>query len=179
MRRSDALMYHRGLKKSLLRILSLVPCAHVASCATVVPIVEAPCRGEGGCGHAGVQARVIDAFDALEVLSVIECVNEPSTSCFSTDPDEDACLVLVQPGAVEAFASRQNGKPTQLLPSRPTSVLYFSRWLEKRFSRVFSDKPTQSQSERMIYTESEDSLAVLVLAEERCFNVDEVAATYR
>jgi hypothetical protein len=126
-----------------------------------------------------VLARVIEAFAPLEPTSVIECVNEPSTSCYSVDPDEDACLVIVQPGAVEAYASQQNPTPTQLTTLPPASVSYFSRWLQKPFSRVFSDKPPQSQRERLIYSESERSLAVLVFAEERCFNASEVAAPYR
>jgi hypothetical protein len=163
----------------ILRFLLVAPFVTVASCATVTPVVEEPCRADGGCDHADVQTRVIKAFDALEILSVIECVNEPSTSCYSVDPDEDACLVIVQPGAAEVYASQQNATPTQPTTSSPTSVSYFSRWLEKPFSRVFSDKRPQSQHERLIYSEPERSLAVLVLAEERCFNVNEVAAPYR
>ena len=163
---------------SFLRSLFVAPCV-VASCVTVAPVVEEPCRAEGGCGHAEVQARIIEAFPGLEISSVIECVNEPSTSCYSSDPDEDACLVIVQPGALESYASQRNATPTQLTTMPPASVSYFSRWLRKPFSRAFSDKPRQSQREWLIYSESERSLAVLVFAEERCFNSSEVAAPYR
>src|SRR5687767_56512 len=112
-------MRSRTALGELLRSLLVAPCVIVASCATVTPAVEEPCRAEGGCGHADVQARVIEAFAPLEISSVIECVYEPSTSCYSVDPDEDACLVIVQPGAVEVYASQQNGTPTGLTTLLP------------------------------------------------------------
>ena len=179
MRRNHPLTNRSARRKGLLRSLFLAPCVNVACCATVTPVVEEPCRAEGGCGHADVQARVAEAFAALEISSVIECVYEPSTSCYSVEPDEDACLVVVLPGAVESFAAQQNVTPMQPTTLPPASVSYFSRWLQKSFSRVFSDKPPQAQRQRLIYSESQRSLAVLVFAEERCFNSNEVAAPYR
>jgi len=148
----------------------------LAACAASPTAWEKPCRPEGACDLAAVEARVVGAFDGLEALSSIECVTEPSRWCYSTEPDQDACLVIVESGAAEDYASVQNATPTQVPNFPPSTVSYFSHWLQKPLSLVFWDKPPQSFRERRIYTDSEHSLAVLVFLEQRCFNVDEVAA---
>ena len=160
-----------------MRVLSQIlvaTCVLVASCVPTPPRIEKSCRAEGGCSETARRARVLEAFAGLKVSEVLECTSEPSDSCYSDDPDVDACLVAIPAGAVEAYRESQKITSTQLTTWVPSAVARFSGSQRKQFVRVFSDRPPQSLRERLIYSDATRSSAVLVVTEERCFRPEEV-----
>jgi len=165
----------RKMKSVLKPILVVATTLTTGSCASISPPWTPPCRADGGCSPNATRTRVINAFTGLNLDRVLECTSIPSDSCYSTDPDEDACLVVVSSEAVSSYIATQEAKPTRLTTSVPFAVARFSGSYKTSFTRNFSDKPEQSLSERRIYTAVDNTLAVLVLTEERCFRVEEVS----
>jgi hypothetical protein len=59
-----------------------------------------------------IQERVLAAHPDVKPVEVLKCVAEPTRSGFSTDPDEEACLVWLAPGDVPAISEAQNQQLT-------------------------------------------------------------------
>ena len=80
-------------------------------------------RSNVACGEKfradspAIQGRVLAFHPDVHPINVLKCVAVPTGTGFSTDPDEEACLVEVAPGTVPVDAA-----PTSRLHSPPDVV---------------------------------------------------------
>jgi hypothetical protein len=140
----------------------------LTACAPAPTATSPPCRTErGDCTPASVKTRVLAAFPQVAVAEVLECVSEPSYTCYSTSPDEEACLVRPGPGALNASSTISGSSRT------PSAVVGFMRKTQKSFRMVSVHNP-QARRQHLIYSDQDGSLAILLITERRCFNVEEV-----
>jgi hypothetical protein len=138
----------------------------VTACTSSPTTTSPPCRVEGGdCSPEAARARVLAAFPDFAVAEVLECVSRPSYSCSSTEPDEEACLVQVKPAALATYPLVAEHRPT------PSTVVGWMGRLKKSFQTVAIDNT------RLIYSDEDKSLVILVITEERCHNLHEVSRT--
>jgi hypothetical protein len=75
------------------------------------------CAEKFSADSPAIQGRVLSFHPDVHPSNVLNCVAVPTHSGFSTDPDEEACLVEVAPGTVPVDAA-----PTSRLHAPPDVV---------------------------------------------------------
>lgn len=142
-------------------------------CSAAPPQLRPPaCRHNSkDCSPDAVRARVLEAFSDVKVQEVLACMDEPSLFCYSVVPDHEACLVRLE--------ELPWGTPNEQV-GKPSEYHHLLRALvgkdESRYSRtVHRERPGRIGTRaETIYVNGPGNLAVLYLAEPRCFNIGEI-----
>jgi hypothetical protein len=77
----------------------------------------ATCGEKFRADSPAIRGRVLASHPDVQPVNVLNCVATPTPTGFSTDPDEEACLVEIEPGSVPVDAA-----PTSRLHSPPNVV---------------------------------------------------------
>jgi hypothetical protein len=71
------------------------------------------CNEKFSADAPAIRERVLAAHPSVQAINVLQCVAVPTRSGFSTDPDEEACLVQIAPDSVPRAADPSS----RLLPT--------------------------------------------------------------
>lgn len=121
------------------------------------------------CSPDAVRARVIEAFPDVKVQEVLACTDKPTELCYSSEQDHEACLVRLEG---QAIAGQVDTKGTGYYPlvralvgqDEPRYPLLVRRQRQGRIGL----------REESIYVNGPGNLAVLYLADARCFDISEI-----
>jgi hypothetical protein len=104
--------------------LILVSMLLLSACASRSTI---SCGEKFSADSPAIRERVLAAHPRVEVIEVLKCVAVPTRSGFSTEPDEEACLVRIAPDSVPRAAD-----PASRLLATPEAVLKLSADIPER-----------------------------------------------
>lgn len=104
--------------------LALVPLLLLSACATRF---SSSCREEFNADSPAIQERVLAAHPRVQAIKVLKCAAVPTPTGFSTDPDQEACLVQIAPDSVPRAAD----PASRLLPT-PEAVLKLAQDVPER-----------------------------------------------
>ena len=85
------------------------------------------CGEKFSADSPAIQERVLAAHPRVQAIKVLSCVAVPTRSGFSTDPDEEACLVQIAPDSVSRAAD-----PSSRLLATPEAVLKLAADIPER-----------------------------------------------
>jgi hypothetical protein len=85
------------------------------------------CGEKFSADSPAIRERVLAAHPRVEVIDVLNCVAVPTRSGFSSEPDEEACLVRIAPDSVPRAAH----PASRLLPT-PEAVLELAADIPER-----------------------------------------------
>jgi hypothetical protein len=132
----------------------------------LVSILLSACasRATVSCGEKfnadspAIQARVLAAHPRVQPIDVLKCVAVPTPSGFSSDPDEEACLVQIAPDSVPRAAD----PASRLLPT-PEAVRKLAPDIPER-----SDVVEINEGGATVYRTFKPELIVLYAPYVRC-----------
>jgi hypothetical protein len=132
-------------------------------------------RGTVSCGEKfradspGIRERVLAAHPEVQPLDVLKCEAIPTPSGFSTDPDEEACLVRIAPDSV-----RRDADPSSRLLPTPEVVRKLAPDLPER-----SHAAVIIEGGAAVYRTFNLEQVVLYAPYARCMELDEVTRSGR
>lgn len=109
----------------MMRIAALVLLSMLLSaCASHSTI---SCGEKFSADSPAIRERVLAAHPRVAVIEVVNCVAVATPTGFSTDPDEEACLVRIAPDSVPRAAD-----PASRLLATPEAVLKLAQDIPER-----------------------------------------------
>lgn len=132
----------------------------LSACASRVPV---SCQEKFSPDSASIRERVLAAHPLVQPIEVLQCVAVPTRSGFSTDPDEEACLVRIAPDSV-----RRDADPSSRLLETPEVVRKLAPDLPER-----SYAAAINEGGAAVYRTFNLELVVLYAPYARCAALDE------
>jgi hypothetical protein len=108
------------VRSAVLVIVSML----LSACASRSTVT---CEEEFNAESPGIRERVLAAHAEVQSIDVLKCAAVPTPSGFSTEPDEEACLVQIAPDSV-----RRDADPLSRLHSTPQAVRMLAPDLPER-----------------------------------------------
>lgn len=121
------------------------------------------CDEKFNADSPAIRERVLAAHAEVQSIDVLKCVAVPTASGFSTDPDEEACLVQIAPDSV-----RRDADPLSRLHATPGAVRQLAPDLpERTYAAVIYEGGAA------VYRTFKPELVVLYAPYMRCVGLEE------
>jgi len=133
----------------------------LSACASRLTV---KCGEQFDADSPAIRERVLAAHAGVRPLNVLKCIAVPTQSGFSTDPDQEACLVQIEPGSVPRAAD-----PSGRLHDTPQAVLKLAPDLpERTYAAVIYEGGAA------VYRTFNLDQVVLYAPNGRCFVLEEI-----
>lgn len=141
-------------------VLAFVPVL-LSACASGFTV---KCGEKFNPDSPAIQERVLAAHPQVQAIKVLKCVAVPTQSGFSTDPDQEACLVQIAPDSVPRAAD-----PASRLLLTPEAVLMLAPDVPERSHVVH-----MNEGGATVYRTFNSEQVVLYAPFSRCMVLEEV-----